>query len=93
MTDPEPWGNSRAARLVPMEQDSPPGPYFQPTRWDAETFAADARPCQADCNTVGECDAPEKAMTAGAIALLGALLLTLRRARSRRRKPPGDATG
>jgi MYXO-CTERM domain-containing protein len=93
MTDPQPWGNSRAARLVPMEQDSPPGPYFQPTRWDAETFAANARDCQADCNTVGECDTPEKGLTIGFVALLGAALLTLRRAWSRRRRPPGGATG
>ncbi|MDA0170462.1 Vps62-related protein [Solirubrobacter taibaiensis] len=83
MTDPEPWGNSRASRLVPIEQDSPPGPYFQPTRWDAETFAANARPCQADCNTVGECDTPEKALSDGAIALLGlALWIAVRRFRS-----------
>ena len=93
MTDPEPWGNSRSSRLMPMEQDSPSGPYFQPTRWDAETFAADARDCQAGCDQVGVCDTPEKAVTAGAIALLGALLLTLRRAWNRRRRPPGGATG
>jgi len=93
MTDPEPWGNSRANRFLPMEQDSPPGPYFQPTRWDAETFATDARDCQAGCDEVGECDGPEKTMTAGAIALLAVAALTLRRAWSRRRRPPGDATG
>jgi len=93
MTDPEPWGNYRANRFLPMEQDSPPGPYFQPTRWDAETFAANARDCQAGCDEVGECDGPEKTMTAGAIALLTVAALTLRRAWSRRRRPPGDATG
>ena len=93
MTDAAPWGDSRANRFIPIEQDSPPGPYFQPTRWDAETFAANARPCQADCNTVGECDTPEKALTVGFVALLGAAALTLRRAWSRRRRPPGDATG
>ena len=93
MTDPAPWGNSRANRFIPIEQDSPPGPYFQPTRWDAETFAANARDCQAGCDEVGECDGPEKTMTAGAIALLAVAALTLRRAWSRRRRPPGDATG
>jgi MYXO-CTERM domain-containing protein len=91
MEDPKLWGDSRASRFIPPEQDSPPGPVFQPTRWDAETFAANARPCQADCNAVGECDTPEKAMTVGGLAaLLGVLGLTLRRAR--RRRPPGDAT-
>lgn len=91
MRDPEPWGDSRASRLVPIEQDSPPGPAFQPARYDAEAFARAARGCQADCDTVGECDAPEQALTVGAAAALcGAVLLTLRRAR--RRKPPGDAT-
>jgi len=91
MTDPEPWGDSRASRLVPVEQDSPPGPVFQPARWNPETFAAQARDCQADCDAVGECDAPEKAMTVGGLtAVIGAVLLTLRRAR--RRRPPGGAT-
>lgn len=92
MRDPAPWGNSRASRLIPPEQDSPPGPVFQPTRWDADAFAAGAGDCRADCDEVGECDTPEKTLTAGAIAAgLGALLLTLRRGR-RRRQPPGDAT-
>ncbi|MDA0183568.1 Vps62-related protein [Solirubrobacter phytolaccae] len=91
MTKATPWGDSRASRFVPIEQDSPPGPAFQPTRWNPETFAANARDCQADCDTVGECDTPEKALTVTGIGvLLGAALLTLRRAR--RRRPPGDAT-
>jgi hypothetical protein len=54
-----PWGDSRGSRFVPPEQDSPLGPAFQPARWDADAFAASARPCQAACNTVGECDGPE----------------------------------
>lgn len=92
MTKATPWGDSRASRLVPLEQDSPLGPAFQPKRFDADAFAADARACQADCNTVGECDAPEKALTlTGLTALIGAVLLTLRR--TRRRRPPGGATG
>jgi hypothetical protein len=91
MTDPEPWGNSRASRFIPVEQDSPLGPAFQPARWDANAFADNARDCQADCNTVGECDTPEKAMTAGALVLLAAVVLTLRRAWRRRPKPPGGA--
>lgn len=87
-----PWGGSRASRLVPLEQDSPRGPAFQPKRFDADAFAAAARDCQAGCNAVGECDAPEKALTvSGAAVVLGAALLTLRRAR--RRRPPGGATG
>ncbi|MDA0137330.1 Vps62-related protein [Solirubrobacter deserti] len=91
MRDPHPWGSSRASKLVPPEQDSPLGPAFQPTRWDANAFAAGARECQVDCNAVGRCDAPEKAMTAGGLFALAALvLLTLRRAR--RRRPPGGAT-
>lgn len=88
MRAPAPWGNSRAAWWNPLEQSSPPGPAFQPARWDADAFAAGARGCRADCDEVGECDTPEKALTAGAMAAgLGALLLTLRR----RRRPPGDA--
>lgn len=92
MANGEPWGSSRASKLVPPEQDSPLGPKYQPARWDANAFAAGARDCQADCNAVGACDAPEKALSVvGLTALIGALLLTLRRAR--RRRPPGGATG
>ena len=90
MRDPEPWGGSRANRFVPIEQDSPPGPAFQPRRWDPEIFAADARACQAGCDEVGECDGPEKALAAGGLAaLVGVVLLRLRRARKPR---PGGAT-
>lgn len=76
-----PWGDSRARWWVPIEQSSPLGPAFQPDRWDdPAAFAASARSCQAGCDSVGECDAPEKALTAFAILLpLAALLLTLRR--------------
>jgi hypothetical protein len=89
MRDPAPWGNSRASRLIPPEQDSPPGPVFQPARWDADAFAAGARACQADCDEVGECDAPEKGLTAGAIALLA--LFALWRITRRAVRPPGSA--
>jgi hypothetical protein len=76
----EPWGDSRARWFVPPEQESPRGPAFQPDRWDPEAFAASARACQADCDSVGECDAPEKALTAAAIALpLAGFVLWLRR--------------
>src|SRR3954452_19594678 len=70
MPSPDPWGPSRASRLVPPEQDSPRGPRFQPTRWDPEAFAASAPPCRASCNTVGECDTAEKAISLAGIALL-----------------------
>ena len=64
---PRALGRLPRLRLVPMEQDSPPGPVFQPARWDAETFAADARPCQADCNAGRRMrHAREGRMTAGA---------------------------
>ena len=87
-----PWGDSRASRFVPPEQDSPRGPAFQPDRWDPEAFAAGARPCQAACDDVGECDAPEKALTVAAVALPLALLAALwRRVRRRRSAPPGGA--
>ena len=77
MTDPDPWGSSRARWWVPPEQDSPRGPAFQPSRWDPEAFAAGARVCQASCDEVGECDAPEKALGAAAIALPLALLAAI----------------
>jgi hypothetical protein len=80
----EPWGDSRARWFVPPEQDSPRGPAFQPSRWDPEAFAASARPCQARCDEVGECDAPEKALTATAIVLPLALFAAL----WRRNRPP-----
>jgi hypothetical protein len=77
-----PWGGSQARRWVPPEQDSPPGPAFQPSRWDPEAFAAGARSCQAGCDSVGECDGPEKALTAGALLVaLFALYRTLTRTR------------
>ena len=72
MTDPEPWGGSKPRWWVPPEQESPRGPAFQPARWDPEAFAAGARPCQAGCDDVGECDAPEKALTVAALAPAGA---------------------
>ena len=77
-----PWGGSRGRWWVPPEQDSPPGPAFQPSRWDPEAFAAGARSCRAQCDSVGECDAPEKALTvAGIGTLLFALYRTLTRSR------------
>ena len=77
-----PWGSSRGRWWVPPEQDSPPGPAFQPSRWDPEAFAAGARSCRAQCDSVGECDAPEKALTvAGIGTLLFALYRTLTRSR------------
>jgi hypothetical protein len=65
-----PWGPSRAHPLNPMEQDSPLGPAFQHDRWDAAAFAVAARPCQASCNTVGECDGRETAVSLAAILAL-----------------------
>ena len=70
-----PWGASRARAYIPFEQSSPPGPAFQPDRWDdPAAFAASARSCQADCDAVGECDGPEKALTAAALLAPLALL-------------------
>jgi hypothetical protein len=63
----QPWGPSRGSRLIPPGQDSPLGPAFQRDRWDAPAFAASARSCQASCNTVGECDGRETAMSFAAI--------------------------
>ena len=80
-----PWGGSRAAWYVPFEQSSPPGPAFQPARWDdPAAFAASARSCQADCDAVGECDGPEKALTAAAVLAPLALLAAWWRRRRRR---------
>jgi hypothetical protein len=83
MSDPEPWGDSRARWWVPPEQSSPPGPAFQPDRWNPETFAAGARDCQAGCDDVGKCDAPEKALTVLPLVLL--LVLAVYRIRTRTR--------
>jgi hypothetical protein len=69
-----PWGGSRGRWYVPPEQDSPLGPVFQPSRWDAAAFAASAHGCRAACDQVGECDGREKALTAVPFALLLALL-------------------
>jgi hypothetical protein len=77
----QPWGLSRGSRLIPPEQDSPLGPAFQTDRWDAVGFAASARSCQASCNTVGECDGRETAMSFAAI--LAVLLAGLWRYRRR----------
>jgi hypothetical protein len=80
----EPWGASRAAWYVPFEQSSPVGPAYQPDRWDdPAAFAASARSCQADCDSVGECDGPEKALTAA--AFLAPLALVVAWWRRRRR--------
>jgi len=83
-----PWGDSRASRFVPPEQDSPRGPAFQAGRWDPDAFAAGARSCQASCDAVGECDAPEKAITVAAVALPLAALAALWRRRQRMRTRP-----
>jgi hypothetical protein len=69
-----PWGGSRGRWYVPPEQDSPLGPVFQPSRWDAVAFADSAHGCRAACDEVGECDGREKALTAVPFALLLALL-------------------
>jgi hypothetical protein len=84
------WGNARARSWIPGEQDSPPGPAFQRgQRWsDPDAFAAAARSCQADCNHVNACDAPERGLTLAAAAIPAFLLLALRR---RLRRNPGGA--
>ena len=46
MTLPDALGCLARDRWVPPEQDSPPGPAFQPDRWDAEAFAASAGPAR-----------------------------------------------
>ena len=69
MTYPGPWGPSRANRFIPGEQTSPKGPYFQPDRWNPETFAANAGPCKADCNEVDECDDKETKLGYAALFL------------------------
>jgi VPS62-like protein len=81
MRYPAPWGGSRAARLIPLEQTSPLGPAFQGDRWDAVGFAASAGSCRASCNEVGECDGRETAASFGAVfvALLAGLWLYRRR--------------
>jgi len=91
MTYADPWGTSRASRFNPAEQDSPHGPVFQPTRWNPETFAANAGPCKASCDEVGECDTPEKAISLGALGFALAAAAMLTRRRVRRRRPPGGA--
>jgi hypothetical protein len=83
MRYPAPWGGSRASRLNPMEQDSPLGPAFQKDRWDAAAFAASAGRCRAACNSVGECDGRETAVSFAAVLVL--LVLGLWRYRTRTR--------
>jgi Vacuolar protein sorting-associated protein 62 len=88
MAYPGPWGAARARWWIPGEQDSPHGPAFQRgRRWsDPDAFASAARSCQADCNRVNACDAPERGLTLVGAAVPAALLLLLRR-RLRRRQP------
>ena len=81
-----PWGGSRGRWWMPPEQDSPPGPAFQPSRWDPDRFAASARTCRAACDRVGECDAAEQALTAAALALPLLLLGGVYRIRTRPRR-------
>ncbi len=75
------WGHARARSWIPAEQDSPQGPAFQRgQRWsDPDAFASAARPCQANCNRVNACDAPERGLTLAAAAVPAGLLLLLRR--------------
>jgi hypothetical protein len=80
MTHPAPWGHSRASSLIPGEQDSPRGPFFQPSRWNPNTLAASAHGCRASCDHVGECDTREKTLSGALIALpLALVALFLRR--------------
>jgi hypothetical protein len=86
------WGAARARWWIPGEQDSPPGPAFQRgRRWsDPDAFADAARSCQANCDRVNACDAPERGLTLAAAAIPVALLLLIRR---RLRRNPGGARG
>ena len=59
---------------MPPEQDSPRGPAFQPDRWDPDAFAANARSCQASCDSIGECDTPEKALSVLPLLVLAILV-------------------
>ena len=69
------WGGARARWWIPPEQPSPLGPAYQTDRWDdPQSWARKARNCQADCDSLGECDTPETLLGGGAlIALLGAI--------------------
>jgi hypothetical protein len=87
--DPRPWGGARAG-WFPPEQSSPRGPAFQGLKWDdPDAWAASAPPCTGRrCVTIGACDGPEKALTAGLIAvplLVVGLVLSRRRRRRARR--------
>jgi hypothetical protein len=87
MAYPGPWGHARARAYVPGEKSSPRGPAFQPDgRWsDPSAFAATTRSCQADCDAVGKCDAPEKALTGTAVAVpVATVAFILLRRRGRR---------
>ena len=81
------WGAARAHWWIPGEQDSPVGPAFQRgRRWsDPDAFAGAARSCQADCDHVNACDAPERGLSLVAAAIPAALLLLLRRRLTRAR--------
>jgi hypothetical protein len=80
------WGGASRRWWVPGEQDSPRGPAFQPDRWsDPTAWANNARDCQADCNSIDQCDTPETLLGAGgavaAAAVAGAGLGIRRRRR------------
>jgi hypothetical protein len=81
------WGRARARWWMPAEQDSPLGPAFQEDRWaDPGFWARKARPCQAACDRVGECDTAENLLTGGAlVAVLGGVGFAAAATRRRRR--------
>jgi hypothetical protein len=82
-----PWGRARARWWIPGEQDSPHGPAFQRgRRWsDPDAFADASRSCQANCNHVNACDAPERGLSLAFAAIPLLLLLVLRRYLTRTR--------
>jgi hypothetical protein len=86
------WGGARARWWIPGEQDSPVGPAFQRgRRWsDPDAFADAARDCQADCDHVNACDAPERGLSLAFAAIPLVLLLLIRR--RLRRQSPGSAS-
>ena len=69
-----PWGDSRARAWLPPEQDSPHGPASSPPAGTPTRSRPAPAPARPSCDAVGECDAPEKAVTAAAVVLPLALL-------------------
>ena len=77
-----PWGDSRGRWWVPPEQDSPPGPAFQPAAGTPRRSPPAPGPARPACDAVGECDAPREGADGRARSCSRSSVLAMARSRS-----------